>query len=529
MKELSDEQFKEIFPFDKPRYNQREIINKIINAYESGKKYVILSAPTGVGKSCIGYSVAKYFGSSFILTSQKVLQEQYYKDFKIPFVLGRSNYTCKKNSELTCENGSCFRHNSLMCKTKGKISCPYVIERDICISSPHSNLNYSYFLSLTKIKDYLMPKDLIICDEAHQLENELIKLYNIKIDNDLLKYIGCADKVKIPSYSNSDLFKCKWLTHDLYEEVRNEFLYLHSQIHSLKNMEVTKEYKKIANKYLILEKLITQINQIQKMLENNEIVVVLHENNILEYKMLHCKRIFSETIQKYSDKFLFMSATIFDKKSFIKDLNLDENLTEFIECDAVFPVKNRLIKFNPIGSMSFKFKDETLPLMIKKIENILNENDNVKGIIHTVNYDIAEKIIKGLSFSKHSKRLLMPRGNDKQTILNMFYNSNKPFVLISPALTEGIDLKDELSRFCIVCKVPYANLKDKWTKTRMDEDQKWYMIRACTSLVQMTGRSIRSESDFATTYILDSDFLKLASFAINTFPKWWQESVMIEK
>ena len=67
---LTDIKFKEIFPFEEPRKNQREIIERIINAYLNGKKYVILSAPTGTGKSIIGYSVAKYFGSGYVLTSQ---------------------------------------------------------------------------------------------------------------------------------------------------------------------------------------------------------------------------------------------------------------------------------------------------------------------------------------------------------------------------------------------------------------------------------------------------------------------------
>ncbi len=73
---------------------------------------------------------------------------------------------------------------------------------------------------------------------------------------------------------------------------------------------------------------------------------------------------------------------------------------------------------------------------------------------------------------------------------------------------EGIDLKDDLSRLCIVCKVPYANLGDKWTKTRMDEDKEWYITAACMNLVQMSGRSIRSDTDFAKTYILDADFMR---------------------
>ena len=93
---LSDTKFKEIFPFNNPRAGQKELIEKIISAYESGKKYVILNAPTGTGKSVIGYTIAKYFESAYILTSQKVLQEQYYNDLSMPLVLGRNNYTCQK-------------------------------------------------------------------------------------------------------------------------------------------------------------------------------------------------------------------------------------------------------------------------------------------------------------------------------------------------------------------------------------------------------------------------------------------------
>jgi len=50
---LSDEEFKRIFPFGSPRNGQRELVEKIISAFESGKKYVILNAPTGIGKSAI--------------------------------------------------------------------------------------------------------------------------------------------------------------------------------------------------------------------------------------------------------------------------------------------------------------------------------------------------------------------------------------------------------------------------------------------------------------------------------------------
>lgn len=528
---LTDTKFKEIFSFDEPRNNQREIIEKIIKAYNDGKKYVILSAPTGTGKSCIGYAVARYFGSSYILTSQKVLQDQYYKDFKIPFVLGRSNYTCQKNTSLTCDFGACMKIAKKMCiETVSGVktyTCPYLMARENCLSSVHSNLNYSYFLSALNADGLIKERGLIVCDEGHNLEEELLKQYIIKINKDILKFLGNL-QIKLPNIVETDAHKCKWLCFDFNEKVKNEYLYLKTQLDNLTGMKSTREYKKISNKKSILEDYLTKIEMIHDILNKGESIIISQDKDSMEFKLLHSNKIFEKTISKYSSRFLFMSASILNYKQFAADLGLSLNNIEYIECDSTFPVENRLIHYSPVGSMSYKTKYETLPKMIQKIDKILKENKNVKGIIHTVNYETAEKIIEGLSFSDQSYRLLMPKGADKQVMLNAFYNSTKPYVLISPSLTEGIDLKEDLSRLCIICKVPYANLGDNWVKTRMNESREWYINKACINLVQMSGRSIRSETDYATTYILDSDFMKLAQGSMDILPKWWQESVIVD-
>ena len=70
------EKIYECFPFKNPRKGQIELIEKIIKSFKSGKKHVILNAPTGWGKSVIAYTIIKYFGNGYILTSQKCLQEQ---------------------------------------------------------------------------------------------------------------------------------------------------------------------------------------------------------------------------------------------------------------------------------------------------------------------------------------------------------------------------------------------------------------------------------------------------------------------
>ena len=85
-------------------------------------------------------------------------------------------------------------------------------------------------------------------------------------------------------------------------------------------------------------------------------------------------------------------------------------------------------------------------------------------------------------------------------------NSENPTVLISPSMMEGVDLSDNLSRFQIICKVPFPYLGDEVVKKRLEKNETWYSYATAKSLIQSLGRSIRNENDFAISYILDSDW-----------------------
>ena len=77
-------------------------------------------------------------------------------------------------------------------------------------------------------------------------------------------------------------------------------------------------------------------------------------------------------------------------------------------------------------------------------------------------------------------------------------------VLLSSSLWEGVDLKDDLSRFQIIAKVPYPNYTEKRVKAKMEKFPLWYTSQTLTKILQGFGRSIRSEDDWAKTYVLDS-------------------------
>ena len=101
---------KSIFPYDELRKEQVIAVEFALNSFiNEGKKFVIIEAGTGVGKSAIGLTVSRYLDlhhkdpdynpGGYFLTTQKILQEQYVKDFGKPqgsmcSIKSSSNYQC---------------------------------------------------------------------------------------------------------------------------------------------------------------------------------------------------------------------------------------------------------------------------------------------------------------------------------------------------------------------------------------------------------------------------------------------------
>jgi len=96
-----------------------------------------------------------------------------------------------------------------------------------------------------------------------------------------------------------------------------------------------------------------------------------------------------------------------------------------------------------------------------------------------------------------------------------------------PTLTEGIDLHDDRARFQIVCKVPYP-LWDAYASARSARDRAWYQLNTAWALVQMIGRAVRSDTDYATTFVLDSQFEKFVRRNAKILPNWWRAAIQTE-
>ena len=145
--------------------------------------------------------------------------------------------------------------------------------------------------------------------------------------------------------------------------------------------------------------------------------------------------------------------------------------------------------------------------------------------IHTHSYYINHRVSQHL-IQKFGSRIIThgPSPADRTEAIRFHCASKGDSVLVSPSLTEGVDLRDELARFQIVCKVPYPRL-DTYTRARNARDRRWYELKTAWAFVQMIGRAVRSDTDFAATFVLDSHFEKFVLRNERILPAWWRSSI----
>jgi len=241
----------------------------------------------------------------------------------------------------------------------------------------------------------------------------------------------------------------------------------------------------------------------------------------IEFKPIDVAPYANEMLFKLGNKIIMMSATILDPDATCELLGIKSDDASFISMPSPFPVKNRPIVICGLGSMSSKEIDSTLPRMAEGVKKILENHPMEKGIIHCHTF----KIAKYLKSNIKTRRFIIHNSHNREEMLKRHKASKNPTVLLSPSMTEGVDLKDDTSRFQVICKVPYPYLGDKLIRKKMNRWKWWYPLNTAKTIMQSVGRSVRSKEDHAVTYILDSDWDKFYRINNHMFPAGFKKCI----
>ncbi|MGC2573640.1 MAG: helicase C-terminal domain-containing protein [Candidatus Nitrosopolaris sp.] len=259
------------------------------------------------------------------------------------------------------------------------------------------------------------------------------------------------------------------------------------------------------------------VSEIKK--ENNEVTrVQLKPLDVSHY----CKGVFEKC-----NKILMMSATILDKDAFCKSLGLTPEEVKFIPVASDFPSQNRPIIPLNIARLDFNTlqQQQVKTILSGAVENVMTLHRNHKGIVHTTSYKQIDFIKENISQVNKSRLLETNPERQRDEVIAEHIKSIEPTVLISPSLYTGLDLKDDLSRFQIVIKVPYPDLGDRWINEKKKRSGQWYNWQTALRLVQAYGRSVRSKEDYAVTYVLDSGFENFVKKNKNILPDWFTQAI----
>lgn len=530
------------FPYKSIRNEQKSAIDYCLDQFiNQGKRFVVVEAGTGCGKSAIGLTVGRfinhhysnadenYTDGTYFVTTQKILQDQYAKDFggSMCSLKSSSNYRCTFSKSLSCQESQ----RALAANPDKKsahfkactFNCVYKKTKKTFLESQESVTNFPYFLTEAAYSGKIVPRKFMVVDEAHNIEDELSKFVEVIVSQ---RFCESAIKEKWPRQKTQQ-FVYKWIRDTYFPAVQIKLTYFEQQLESMGLSSRLKELESLQRQYEILSGHVEKISTFLKGYDKDNWIVEVVEaegrgKEKFVFRPIDVAPFAEQFINRLGEKVLFMSATILDKATFCSSLGLKPSEVGFISIPTPFPVENRPIIFSGVGSMSAKFIGGTLPQMAKTVRQILNEHKNEKGIIHCHTYKVANYLKNNIK----SNRLLVHDSSNRDAVLEKHKLSRDPTVLLSPSMAEGVDLKGDASRFQILCKVPYPYLGDKIVKKRMHKFADWYPLQVAKTVVQSVGRSIRNSDDRAITYILDSDWERFYRKHSKMFPKSFKDSLV---
>jgi Rad3-related DNA helicase len=512
---------------EKWREHQKEAIEYILG---SDKKFIFLEAPCGSGKSIIGIISAMCKGGANYSVHSKTLQHQVTSDFpEARSLFGRANYECAYNPALTC--AECFHTKSVPCSLKSE--CLYEIQKKEILKSRLRILNFDYLLSETNyvgkfsvLKD--PTKNFNVLDEADAIENTLINFVTLTFTTYGLSRLGLKNEIENLKHTSKDKDRLieSWkefgkLALERAQEIKKG---LDIKVSCLVQPLTNDNTRTIKDRTSII-RMIEKINLFVESVDDTWLYDDSQEDRYIFRPLWLNEEIANQFMWRHSDKWLLMSASFLPIHIECKRLGIPIDETDYKVLPSTFPVSRRPIHIEPCANLTGKTMAEETPKLITRITEIINNRPDVKGLIHAVSFKLANDIYKTID----SPRLIIHDSSNRQDKLEYFMESKEPLVLISPSMERGVSLGMDLCRFIIVAKCPFLSLAEKITAARLYSSGKignmWYIATAMTTVLQMTGRGIRSKDDFCETWILDAQFKRIYEQYPSFLPFWWKDGV----
>ena len=283
-----------------PTIQQSKALDDIQEAFTCTDT-VIITAPTGTGKSFLGSTLASsaslisedkkeqiynytafdvdhhgQFSNSeelaahggLILTITKALQNQYVDLFSCPSLKGKNNYMSTIDSTMDVEIESAVIPRKILHNHRINHKCNYYNDRRDLLTSQLGVTNYRMFMNLP---DHVKKRDYIICDEASELEDELVSQCSCIIDYEKLKRVG----ININKLNSSETLAVYTWLDDLVQTLQEQRIFLQRTL-----QKKTQWSPKSQTKYRFINQLLSYVTVCANNFYECEYVVEKDYNHV---------------------------------------------------------------------------------------------------------------------------------------------------------------------------------------------------------------------------------------------------------
>jgi Rad3-related DNA helicase len=448
------------------------------------------------------------------LTSTKGLQAQYLDDFEecgLVTVKGKANFTCCKSTArqtVTCEDGS-----AMGCKGKLGSGCPYQAQYRAACSSPLVVTNYAYWCLINRFGEGLGPVDTLVLDEAHHAPAQVSEQVNTPMSEreveGMLRAEWPAEWRSLPqwrTWAQTHVTVADMLANKLFKDC-------HTQPDP-DSVKAAKAWRTLAAK-----------------LHN---IATMKGAWVVEPRLIRGRqdgyRLQAVWPYSYTEDLLFrgiqkvvlISATV--NRDTLKLLGIGRSECDFYEYGSTFEPARSPVYFLPTVALNHKAGELEYSLITARIDQIIGDRLDRKGIIHTTSYQRAVDLIER---SEYGYLMMLNDSNNTIETVEAFKNSPAPAILVSPSVTTGYDFPMDQCEYQVVMKAPFPDLRGAVQRKRMEEDWSYPSYEMAQTLVQATGRGTRTPHDRCENFLIDDTIRKTFNRSEGLFPKWWREQVVI--
>jgi Rad3-related DNA helicase len=489
-------------PYDTWRTGQRSAIR---TALHSRRPHVLLQAPTGLGKSLVAAALGKLQPTRRLvtLTATNGLLSQYVDIFPhLASIKGARNYEClAARDELrryfrlspvgtvqTCDDGPC--RSGIPCTLKND-GCTYFDAIRRATAARQVVTNYAYWLAMRKYAGGLGLADVLIFDEAHALPEQLMSAFRIEISHYELS--------GRPPRSMKD-----WA---LWGAMMSE--------------RVKRPAGEDEDTRLRRQKAIDRFTQLSHVDETWAV-----DRTFTGYT-------FEPTIP--ADLFplasdpttqnVYLSATITLRT--LQLLGLDRDTIEPLILTSSFPLERRPVYLVPSTRVDYKMDRLKRDWWLSRIDAVIRQRLDRKGIIHTVSYRRQREIVEHSAFGTRGRGLMLaPTPQSLIPDLERFRSMPPPAILVAPSIEQGYDFPMTDAEYVIIAKMPFPDTRSAIMKARIAATEGYRDHLTMQRVVQASGRAMRAEDDSCETIILDDHARWFLTKHADLAPQWFLDAMI---